>query len=178
MPCDNKNTFLFWKWNTCLLFHSSPAIRLRFLVAILKNEKNLSGKCQGTNLESLESLNNVYPMSFHTVIWKERKINSQEYSTVKIGSLFIIVNSIGFPKKLAQSQRGRGWYNKFYTGRLPPRALTPYPFIKHFSRKRFPFHMPCIDKCYPFLLPSLLELFIPLIKLLWMQCLLKWFRTF
>ena len=38
-PLIIKNTFLFWKWNTCLLFHSRPAIRLRFLVAILKNVK-------------------------------------------------------------------------------------------------------------------------------------------
>ena len=44
-----------------------------FLVAILENEKYVSGNCQGTNLESLESLNNIYPRPFHSVVWKEKK---------------------------------------------------------------------------------------------------------
>ena len=44
----------------------------RFLVAILENEKNLSGNCQGTNVESLESLNNnIYPRSLLILVWKE-----------------------------------------------------------------------------------------------------------
>ena len=154
MPCDNINTFLFWKWNTCLLLYSSPAIRLRFLVAILKNEKNLSGNCLGTNQESLESLNNIYPRPFHSVVWKEKKLTHKSSPPVKIGSPFIIVNSIWFvSKKLAQSQRGRGWYSTSFI-RDPALALTPCPLINHFSRKRFPFHLPCIDKWYPFILSS------------------------
>ena len=41
-----------------------------------KTKKNMAGTCQVTNLESLESLNNIYPRSFHSVVWKEKKINS------------------------------------------------------------------------------------------------------
>ena len=161
MPCDNTNTFLFWKWNTCLLLYSSPAIRLRFLVAILENGKNLSGNCLGTNLESLESLNNIYPRPFHSVVWKEKKLTHKNSPPVKIGSPFIIVNSAWFPKSWHNPSGGGGGTQKVLYGEAPPRVLTPCPFIYHFSRKTFPFHLPCIDKWYPFLLPSLLELFIP-----------------
>ena len=43
----------------------------------------------------------------------------------------------------------------------PPENPTPYPFIYHFSRKRYPFHIPSIsDKCCPFHIPCL-ELCIP-----------------
>jgi len=34
-------------------------------------------------------------------------------------------------------------------------GLTPYPFIYHFSQKRYPFHLSSIDKCYPFHIPCL-----------------------
>ena len=129
MPCDNKNTLLFWKWNTCLLLHSSPAIRLRFLVAILENGKNLSGNCLGTNLESLESLNNIYPRPFHSLVWKEKKLTHKSSPPVKIGSPFIIVNSTWFPKKLAQSQRGRGWdWTSFIRGGSAP-TFNPLPIF-------------------------------------------------
>ena len=57
---------------------------LRFLVAILENEKNLSGNCLGTNLESLESLNNIYPRSFHSVVWKEKKLTRKNYPLLKL----------------------------------------------------------------------------------------------
>ena len=137
--------------------HSAPF----FLVTILENGKNLSGNCLGTNLESLESLNNIYPRPFHSVVWKEKKLTHKSSPPVKIGSPFIIVNSTWFvSKKLAQSQRGRGWYSTSFI-RDPALALTPCPLINHFSRKRFPFHLPCIDKWYPFILSSFLELFIP-----------------
>ena len=38
----------------------------------------------------------------------------------------------------------------------PPRGPTPYPFtcIYHFSRKRYPFRTPSIDKWYPFHIQS------------------------
>ena len=42
----------------------------------------------------------------------------------------------------------------------PPRGPTPYPFMYHFSRKRYPFRIPSIDKWYPFHIPRL-ELCIP-----------------
>ena len=36
-----------------------------------------------------------------------------------------------------------------------PRSLTLYTFIYHFSRKRYPFRIPSIDKWYPFHIPCL-----------------------
>ena len=132
MPCDNKNTLLFWKWNTCLLLHSSPAIRLRFLVAILENGKNLSGNCLGTNLESLESLNNIYPRPFHSVVWKEKKLTHKSSPPVKIGSPFIIVNSTWFPKSWHNPSGGGGGTQQVLYGD-PALPLTPWPLINHFT---------------------------------------------
>ena len=54
----------------------------------------------------------------------------------------------------------RGVLNKFLNGEAPPRGPTHYPFIYHFSRKKYPFRIPSIDKWYPFHMPCL-ELFIP-----------------
>ena len=48
---------------------------------------------------------------------------------------------------------GEGYSTNFYTGRLP--------FIYHFSRKRYSFRIPSIDKWNPFHIPCL-ELCIPL----------------
>ena len=45
-------------------------------------------------------------------------------------------------------------------GEASHRGPTPYPFLYHFSRKRFPFRMPSIDKWHPFHITSL-ELCIP-----------------
>ena len=45
----------------------------RFLVAILENEKNLSGNCQGTNLESLECQSTT---GLFTVLFGKKKNNS------------------------------------------------------------------------------------------------------
>ena len=50
--------------------------------------------------------------------------------------------------------------NKCLYGEAPPRGPTPYPFIYHFSQKRYPFRIPSIDKWYPFHIPCL-ELCIP-----------------
>ena len=56
---------------------------------------------------------------------------------------------------------GGGRYSTFvYTGRLRTEVPTPHPFIYHFSRKRYPFRMPSIDKWHPFHITSL-ELCIP-----------------
>ena len=46
-------------------------------------------------------------------------------------------------------------------GGSAPRS-NPYPFINHFSRKRYPFRIPSIDKWYSFHIPCL-ELCIPFI---------------
>ena len=49
----------------------------------------------------------------------------------------------------------RGVLNKCLYGEAPPRGPTPYPFIYHFSRERYPFRTPSIDKWYPFYIPCL-----------------------
>ena len=62
-------------------------------------------------------------------------------------------------KKAGTIPEGEGVVlNKFYTGRPPPLPFTRCPFINYFSQESFPFHLPCFDKWYPFLLPTLLEL--------------------
>ena len=61
---------------------------------------------------------------------------------------------------LGQGAPARGVLNKCLYGEAPPRGPTPYPFIYHFSRKRYPFRIPSIDKWYPFHIPCL-ELCIP-----------------
>ena len=77
--------------------------------------------CQGTNVESLESLNNIYPGPFHRVVWKKKTLTHKNSPLLKIGSPFIIVNSTWFLKKLAQSQRERGWYStSFVRGGFRP----------------------------------------------------------
>ena len=56
---------------------------------------------------------------------------------------------------------GCGVLNKFLYGVAPSQSPTPFPFIYHFSRKRYPFRIPSsIDKWYPFHIPCL-ELSIP-----------------
>ena len=45
--------------------------------------------------------------------------------------------------------RGGGVLNKCLYGEAPSYGSTPYPFIYHFSQKRYPFHIPSIDKWYP-----------------------------
>ena len=136
MPCDNKNTFLFWKWNTCLLFHSSPAIRLRFLVAILENKKNLSGNCQGTNLESL---NNIYPRSFHSVSFTERKkLTHKNSPLLKLALPFWYWIQQGF-RNAGIIPAGEGWYStSFIRGGSAP-SSNPLPFYKLFYTKKVPF---------------------------------------
>ena len=49
----------------------------------------------------------------------------------------------------------RGVLRNFWYGEAPPWGPTPYPFIYHFSRKRYPFRIPSIDKWYPFHIPSI-----------------------
>ena len=72
-----------------------------------------------------------------------------------------MVNSTWFPKSWQNPRGGGGGTQQALYGEGPPRALTPCPFINHFSRNRFAFHTPCIEKRYPFLSTSLSELFIP-----------------
>ena len=54
----------------------------------------------------------------------------------------------------------RGVLSKCLYGEAPPHSPTPYPFIYHFSRKRYPLRIPSIDKWCPFHIPCL-ELCIP-----------------
>ena len=51
---------------------------------------------------------------------------------------------------------GWGVLNKFLYGVAPSQSPTPFLFIYHFSRKRYPFRIPSsIDKWYPFHIPCL-----------------------
>ena len=61
---------------------------------------------------------------------------------------------------IAGVEGGGGVLKKCLYGEAPPRGPTPYPFIYHFSQKRYPFRIPSIDKWYPFHIPCL-ELYIP-----------------
>ena len=51
----------------------------------------------------------------------------------------------------AHTGRGEGGcvLNKCLYGEAPSYGSTPYPFIYHFSQKRYPFRIPSIDKWYP-----------------------------
>ena len=70
---------------------------------------------------------------------------------------------IGLPAvgRLSSGGGGGGVLNKCLHGEAPPRSPTPYPFIYHFSRKRYHLRIPSIDKWCPFHIPCL-ELCIPL----------------
>ena len=61
------------------------------------------------------------------------------------------------PQKVAiNNPRGRGYSTNVYTGRLRPEVQPLTLFnICHFSRKRYPFCIPSIDKWYPFHIPCL-----------------------
>ena len=53
-----------------------------------------------------------------------------------------------------QWPRGRELSTKFNTGRKSlPQGPTPYPFIYHFLRKRYPFHILSVYKSYSFHIP-------------------------
>ena len=72
---------------------------------------------------------------------------------------------IGLPAVGRLSSRegggGGGVHNKCLYGEARPRSPTPYPFIHHFSRKRYHFRIPSIDKWCPFHIPCL-EIWTPL----------------
>ena len=57
--------------------------------------------------------------------------------------------------ELVASRPGERGLNKCLYGETPTRGPTPYPFIYHFSRKRYPFRIRSIDKWYPFHIPFL-----------------------
>ena len=134
--------------------HSAPVFSSPYWKT-KKTEKT----CQGTNLESLESLST--PGLCRLLFRKKKKLTHKNSPLLKLALPLQYWIQQGF-QNAGTIPAGEGVVlNKFYTWTLPPLALTPCPFIYHFSRKRFPFHLPCIDKWYPFLLPSLLELFIP-----------------
>ena len=109
MPCDKK--ILFCSGNGTPASFSTRALPFgsRFLVAILKNEKTLSGTCQWTNLESL---NNIYPRPFHSVVWKEKKLTHKNSPPVKIQQSFQNGGIIPAGEGVV--------FNKFSTGRLRP----------------------------------------------------------
>ena len=102
-----------------------------------KTKKNLSGNCQGTNQESLESLNNIYPRSFHSVVWKKK--THKNSPPVKIGSPFIIVNSTWFPKSWHNPSGGGGGTQQVLYGEVPAPSSNPLPFYIPFFTKKIPF---------------------------------------
>ena len=57
---------------------------------------------------------------------------------------------------LYRSKRLKKFMQTRMKTKKPPENPTPYPFIYHFSRKRYPFHIPSIsDKWCPFHIPCL-----------------------
>ena len=70
------------------------------------------------------------------------------------------VNGIG-SHAFGRLSSGAGWGWGVLNKEAPSQRPTPYPFIYHFPRKRYPFRIPSIDKWYPFHMPCL-ELCIPL----------------
>ena len=54
---------------------------------------------------------------------------------------------------LVQSPGGGGALKKFLYVEALPQGPTPYPFMHHFSRKRYPFRIPSIEKWYSFHIP-------------------------
>ena len=64
-------------------------------------------------------------------------------------------------KYVVEDPNTRGLLNKCLYEESPSRGPTPYPFIYHFSRKRYSFRISSFDKWYPFHIPCL-ELCIPL----------------
>ena len=46
---------------------------------------------------------------------------------------------------------GGGVLNKVLYGEALPRVPDPYPFIYHFCQKRYPFRIPLVENCTPFI---------------------------
>ena len=86
-----------------------------FSSSYCKTKKNLSENCPGTNLESLESLNNTHPRPFHSVVWKKKKLTHKNWLSI------YNIEFSRVSKPLAQSQRGRGGYStRFIRGGSHP----------------------------------------------------------
>ena len=75
-----------------------------------------------------------------------RTISRMSKSTNKLGLQHTIALKQQCPRDIAPLLThlgGGGWVrNKCLYGEVSPRGPTPYPFIYHFSRKRFPFPRP------------------------------------
>ena len=52
-------------------------------------------------------------------------------------------------------EAGGGYSTKIYTGKRRPEVQPLYPFINHFSQKRYSFRISSIVKWYPFHIPCL-----------------------
>ena len=103
---------------------------LRFLVAILENEKNLSG-----NKPRIPGMP-IYPRSFHSVVWKEKKLTHKSSPPVKIGSPFIIVNSTWFPKSWHNPSGGGGGTQQVLYGEAAAPSSNPLALYIPFFKKK------------------------------------------
>ena len=141
--CCNK------EWTYDVYSHTKPSIAGKchgkyLIVYILTsaNERN------GYN-ESLETLQGRDLTSFllKAIGWGTREQSSKTSNIWKI----VLATK--------ESSTNGGTQQMFLRGGSAPWS-NPYPFIYHFSQKRYPFRIPSIDKWYPFHIPCL-ELYIP-----------------
>ena len=120
--------------------------------------------CQGTvrtNLESVESLNNIYPRSFHSVVWKEKKLTHKNSPPVKIGSPFIIVNSTWFPKSWHNPSGGGGGTQQVFYGEAPAPTFNPLPLYKLFFTRKVPFSFTLFWQMVPLSFTKFIRTFHP-----------------
>ena len=92
-------------------------------------------RCSHVRLDPALKSNRFQIASFHIHLRDEQN---------KTGRVFKSIHSRS--KKIS----GGGILNKFVYEKAPPRGPTPYPFMYHFSRKRYPFHIPRLELWVPF----------------------------
>ena len=86
---------------------------------------------------------------------------SDQWRAARDGAVVRALSSHQWRRRLMWAPGGGGSVlNKCLYREAPALYPTTYPFIYHFSRKRYPFRIPSIDKWYSFLIPCL-ELCIP-----------------
>ena len=79
-----------------------------------------------------------------------RGVNSLLYLLSKGNGLNFLSQIAGGGGGGRAGLRPQGVLNKCFYGEAPPRGPTTYPFMYHFSRKRYPFDIPSLELCIPF----------------------------
>ena len=153
---NNHNHLLIAAFNIAWNFLSSTALYTDILHLLSNGIKGHKMKLISVRLVSLESFS-ISSFS-QTKIWQGMGLTRKTLLCMKLKVWDFVLGYSKLPK--APGGRGAGVLNKCLYGEAPPRGPTPYPFIYHFSRKRYPFRIPSIDKWYPFHIPCL-ELCIP-----------------